>query len=163
MKTTRLYTAAALGRALGIGEAEIKTLTRRGVIKKGVAQNGLYDIEAAAREIIAMLREPEERKQSADYQAERARLMRVKRQSAEYDLGIREGTLHRSEDLEIAISKILVSFKSRVRSIPARVSPQAAKMSNQEDIFDLLKQVTDEALQELSDIDKVFTDKGVQE
>ena len=155
----RYYTAAALSRVLGIGESEIKDFTRRGLIRNGVKENGLYDIEEAAREIISMLREPEARKQSADYQSERARLMRVRRQSAEYDLGIREGTLHRSEDLELAISKILVNFKSRIRSIPARVSPQAAKMASQEEIFDLLKQATDEALQELSDIDTVFLNK----
>lgn len=158
----KYYTAAALGRVLGIGESEIKALTRRGMIKKGVAENGLYDIEQAAREIIAMLRDPEARKQSADYQAERARFMRLKRQGAEYDLSLREGTLHRTEDLELAISKMLVSFKSRVRSIPARVSPQAAKMTSQEDIFDLLKQVTDEVLQELSDIDTIFSEEESQ-
>ena len=159
----RCYTAAALGRVLGIGESEIKDFTRRGIIRNGVKENGLYDIEEAAREIISMLREPEARKQSADYQSERARLMKVRRQSAEYDLGIREGTLHRSEDLELAISKILVNFKSRICSIPARVSPQAAKMKSQEEIFDLLKQATDEALQELSDIDTVFLDKEDEE
>ena len=155
----KYYTAAALGRALGIRESEIKTFTRRGIIKKGVAQNGLYKLDESAREIIAAFREPETRKQSADYQSERAYLMRVKRQNAEYDLKLREKTLHKSEDLEIVISKILTNFKSRVRSIPARVSPQAAKMTNQEDIFDLLKQVTDEALQELSDLDMVLSDK----
>ena len=71
--------------------------------------------------------------------------------------------MHRSEDLELAISKILVNFKSRIRSIPARVSPQAAKMKSQEEIFDLLKQATDEALQELSDIDTVFLHKEDEE
>ena len=158
----KLYNVKGLSRVLGIGEGEIRAWTRRGIIKKGVASNGLYDLEKTAQEIIAMLRGPEAREQSADYQAERARLMRVKRQSAEYDLGIREGALHRTEDLELALSKMLVSFKSRVRSIPARVSPQAAKMTNQEDIFDLLKQVTDEALQELSDVDAVLANKEDQ-
>ena len=153
------YTAAAVGRALGIGESEIKTLTRRGIIRKGIGSDGFYDVAETAREIISMLREPEARKRSADYQSEKARLARVKRQSAEYDLAIREGTLHRTEDLELAISTILVRFKSRIRSIPARVSPQVAKMTSQEEIFDLLKQVTDEALQELSDIDAAFSGK----
>lgn len=152
----KYYTAKALGRVLGIEEDEITALTRRGAIKAGLAENGLYIIEEAAREIIAAMKQPGGRQKSADYTSERARLMRVRRQSAEYDLGLREKELHRTEEIELVISKILVSFKAKIRSIPSRVAPQCAKLTNREEIFDLLKQVTDEALQELSDIDAVF-------
>lgn len=152
----RRYTARALGRVLGIGEKEVLALTRDGIIQKGRDnKTGLYDIEAAAREIIASMRTQDK----ASYNQERARLMQVRRQSAEHELALQEKRLHRSEDLEIVISKILVSFKARIRSIPARVAPQAAKMSSQEEIFDLLKKATDEALQELSDIRTVL-DEG---
>lgn len=152
----RYYTAKALGRVLGLGEDEIRALTRRGAIREGIAENGLYTIEEAAREIIAALKQPGGRRKSADYTAERARLMRARRQSAEYDLGLREKELHRTEEIELVISRILVSFKAKIRSIPSRMAPQCAKLTDREEIFDLLKQVTDEALQELSDIDAVF-------
>lgn len=153
----KYYTAKALGRVLGMGEDEITGLTQRGVIQTGLADNGLYTIEEAAREIIAAMKQPGEWQKSADYTMERARLMRARRQSAEYDLGLREKELHRTEDIELVISKILVSFKAKIRSIPSRVAPQCAKLTGREEIFDLLKQVTDEALQELSDIDALFT------
>lgn len=153
----KYYTAKALGRVLGMGEDEITTLTRQGAIKAGLDDNGLYIIEEAAREIIETMKQPGERQKSADYTSERARLMQARRKSAEYDLGLREKELHRTEEIELVISKILVSFKAKIRSIPSRVAPQCAKLTNREEIFDLLKQVTDEALQELSDIDTVFT------
>lgn len=152
----RYYTAKALGRVLGIGEDEVRALTQRGLIREGLAENGLYQIEESAREVIAALNGPEEQKRNADYMSERARLMRARRQSAEYDLGLKEKELHRTEEIELVISKILVSFKAKIRSIPSRVAPQCAKLTNREEIFDLLKQVTDEALQELSDLDAVF-------
>ena len=57
----KLYNVKGLSRALGIGEGEIRAWTRRGIIKKGVASNGLYDLEKTAQEIIAMLRGPEAR------------------------------------------------------------------------------------------------------
>lgn len=155
----KYYTAKALGRVLGMGEDEITALTRRGAIRDGLTDKGLYTLEEAAREIIAAMRRPEERGKSADYTAERARLMRVRRQSAEYDLGLREKELHRTEEIELVVSKILVSFKAKIRSIPSRLAPQCAKLTGKEEIFDLLKQVTDEALEELSDIDAIFEEK----
>lgn len=155
----RYYTAKALGRVLGLGEDEIITMTKRGVIKKGLADSGLYTIEETAREVIAALKKPDDRWQSADYTSERARLMRVRRQSAEHDLKLKEKELHQTEEIELVISKVLVSFKAKIRSLPARIAPQCAKLTSREAIFDLLKQVTDEALQELSDIDKAFESK----
>lgn len=152
----RYYTAKALGRVLGIGDGEITDMTLRGQIREGLAVNGLYTLEEAAREIIAAMKQPEERERNADYTSERARLMRVRRKSAEYDLGLREKELHRTDEIELLISKILTGFKAKIRSIPARLAPQCAKLSNKEEIFDLIKQVTDEALEELSDLDAVF-------
>lgn len=152
----RYYTARALGRVLGMGEEEILSMTRRGLIRQGLAENGLYTIEEAAREIIAALNRPEEQRRRADYQSERARLMRTKRLSAEYELGLQEGDLHRTDEIELAVSRILVSFKSKIRSIPSRAAPQCAKLSSREEIFDLLKRITDEALQELAGMGDLF-------
>lgn len=152
----RYYKAAALGRVLGLGEDEIRALTRRGVIKDGHAAGDLYILEDSAREIIAAMKKPEEREQTADYTSERARLMRVRRQSAEYDLGLREKDLHLTEDIEQAILKMLAGFKAKIRAIPSRMASQCAKLSSKEEIFDLLKQATDEALLELADLAGVF-------
>lgn len=155
----KYYTAKALGRVLGLGKGEIKALTRDGVIKDGVTETGLYILEVAAREIIESMKNPEERDKSVDYSSERAKLMRAKRQNAEYDLALREKDLHQTEEIEFAISKILVGFKAKIRAIPSRVAARCAKISSKEEIFNLLKQVTDEALQELSDLETVFDDE----
>jgi hypothetical protein len=154
----KYYTAKALGRVLGIGEDRVNTLARAGVIREGRADNGLFTLEESAREVIASMEKQGEARESADYATERARLMRVKRKNAEHDLSIREKDLHTTEDIELVIARILTSFKAKIRSIPARVAPQCAKINSQEDIFDLLKQVTDEALQELSDLGGLFKD-----
>jgi hypothetical protein len=47
----------------------------------------------------------------------------------------------------------VVRFKSKIRAIPNRAAPQAAQMNKSAEIFDLLKKLTDEALEELSDFD----------
>ena len=151
----KYYTAKALGRVLGMGADEITTLTKRGIIKKGVAENGLYTLEESAREIIAGLSKPEDRR-AADYATERARLMRARRQSAEHDLALMEKELHTSEDVERTLSLLLAAFKAKVRAIPSRMAPQCAKLKSKEEIFDLLKAATDETLQELASIETLF-------
>lgn len=158
----KYYTARALGRVLGIGEDEVAELTRRGVIREGLAENGLFTLEESAREIISALKQDGARDQSADYAAERARMMRAKRQSAEYDLELREKHLHRTEDIETVITKILVGFKAKIRAIPSKMAAQCAKLTSREEIFSLLKKVTDEALLELSDLDRLF-EEGQEE
>lgn len=215
----KYYTAAALGRVLGLGEDEIKSLTASGAIKEGhvgaaavsagrgtrsaradgsgprggrdvdlpaearprdareketdtgaagrvprevrtvggaAAGGGLYVLEDSAREIIAALKKPEERAGSVDYSTERARLVRARREAAEYELGLQEKNLHTSEEVTLAVSKILVGFKAKIRALPSRLAPQCAGMSSQEDISNLLKEATDEALRELSDLDGIF-------
>lgn len=152
----KYYTAKALGRVLGIGEDEVTELTRRGVIREGLAKNGLFILEESAREIIAALKQEDGRHKSADYIAERARMMMAKRKSAEYDLELREKQLHRTEDIEIVITKILVGFKAKIRAIPSKMAERCAKMTNREEIFSLLKKTTDEALLELSDLNSLF-------
>lgn len=161
-ETMKYYTARALGRVLGIGEDEVAELTRRGVIREGLAENGLFTLEESAREIISALKQDGARDQSADYAAERARMMRAKRQSAEYDLELREKHLHRTEDIETVITKILVGFKAKIRAIPSKMAAQCAKLTSREEIFSFLKKVTDEALLELSDLDNLFED-GTEE
>lgn len=154
----KYYTAKALGRVLGMGADEIETLRKRGVIKKGVADNGLYVLEDAAREIIVSMKRPEDRR-AADYATERARLMRARRQSAEHELALEEKELHTSEDIENVLARVLAVFKAKVRAIPSRMAPQCAKLNSKEEIFDLLKGATDETLQELAAIETLFQDE----
>lgn len=155
----KYYTAKALGRALGIGEDRVNTYAKEGIIRESGEHKGLFVLEEAARAVIAHLEKPGERDESADYSTERARLMRVKRKNAEHDLALRERDLHTSEDIELVMARILVSFKAKIRAIPARVAPQCAKMGSREDIYDLLKDTTDEALEELADIETIFREQ----
>lgn len=156
----KLYTSAAIGRVLGISEKEVKTLTSTGVIREGYSGKGLYKLEETAREIIANYKKPEDERENVDYMAERAKLMRIKRLNEEYSLQVRKGQLVEMDEAEMVLSKVLVSFKARLSAIPSRVAPQAAEMSDSADIFDLIKQTIEEALEEMSDIDKVLSEES---
>ena len=133
------------------------------MIREGRKENGLYDIEGAAREIIAAMRKDGKVEESADYLTERARLMRVKRRNAEYELGLKEKELHTTEDIELMLSRILTNFRSKIRALPARLAPQCAKLEGREEVHEVLKRATDEALEELADLDALFSEQEEEE
>ncbi len=152
----KLYTEQAICRTLGLRKEELRALEARGATGKGKAENGLFSLEETARALLAWYRRQEEKEETADYQDEKAKLMQIKRLNAEYDLKLKEGGLHRTEDIELALSQMIVSFKARVMAIPAKIAPKAAKITDEAQIFDLIKKATDEALTALSDYDKVM-------
>lgn len=153
----KLYTSAAIARVLGLSEQEVKALTKTGVIQKGyISDKGLYVLENTAREIIANYRRPEEERENADYATERAKLMRIKRLNEQYSLELRKKELVRADEMETALTKILVSFKSKLSSLPTKIAPQVAKMTDSIEIMDLIKNRINEALEELADFDTIF-------
>lgn len=152
----KLYTSASVARELGMTEQEIKFLTKTGVIKYGLYSDGLYELNGTAKEIIANYRKPDDEREDVDYATERARMMRAKRLSEEYSLKERKGELHRSEDIELIMSKMLISFKAKLQALPSRIAPQAAKMSDSVEINDMIKKLVDEALTEMSNYDELF-------
>lgn len=156
----KYYTAAALGRTLGLSEDTVKGMVRSGVIQRGKAENGFLLLEPSAREIIAELSRTDRDDKPMSYEDERARLMRAKRQSAEYDLGLRKKELHTSEDIELTVTAVLMRFRSKLRALPARLAPQCALTSDKQGVYELLKRATDETLEELSDLEGLLTEEG---
>ena len=152
----KVYTSAAVAKKLGITKREVEEMTACGVIRDGRYNEKLYKMEETARELIAEYRKPEEKRETVDYTTERAKLMRIKRLNEEFDLQLRERELHRTEDIEMILSKMIVAFKARIDAIPAKAAPVVAKMTDSADVFDKIKELTDEALRDLSDFDLVF-------
>ena len=152
--TMRLHTEAAICRDLGLSKTALRAYIKSGIIKEGKTDKGLFVLETTAREIIAAERNKDQK--PPDYTTERAKLMRAKRKNEEYELRVKQGELHRTEDIEEVAARILVGFKSRITAIPSRAAPQVAKMDDTTEIFDFLKKLTDEALEELSNFDTVI-------
>ena len=151
-----LYSGKALAGALGLSTREVENLRKSGVIqyRKGTA----YALEECARNIIAHCREEAKDGGSAaaDYQTERALLMRAKRMEQEYETALKDGTLHRAQDVETIVTKMLMNFRSRIMAIPAKLASRLSKESDTTAIFEILKEATDDALDELSDYDRLF-------
>ena len=154
----RLYTEKALSNALGLTAGEIQNLRKAGIIsyKKGKT----FELEGSAAAIIAHCKgKMGEKVETADYATERALLMRAKRMEQEYEMGLMEGTLHDAKDVEQIVTTMILNFRSRVMAIPSRLAARLSKESDTTEIFNILKEATDDALNELSDYDKLFANE----
>ncbi len=150
----KMYTAAAVARRLDMTERNVRLLRDKGVLTE--YKPGLYDLPTVTVQYINFLRQKNpEAEDKVDYNTERAKLVRAKRESQELELQVRKNELHTTEDVEKALTDMLVNFRTKLMAIPAKLSPIMAKKKDQTEIFKLLKAAIDETLEELSDFDKI--------
>lgn len=151
----KVYTAAAVARRLDMTERNVRTLRDKGVLTE--YKPGLYDLEAATRQYINFLRKKNpDAEEKVDYNTERAKLVRAKREGQELELQLRKNEVHTTEDVESVMTDMLKRFRTRLMAIPAKLSPTLTKKTEEVEIFKLLKAAVDEALEELADYDTAF-------
>ena len=155
----KLYTSAAVAKRLDMTERNVRLLRDKGVLTE--YRPGLYNIDEATRQYINFLRKKNpEAEEKVDYNTERAKLVRAKREAQELELQMRKNEVHTCEDVEQVMSDMLIRFKTRLMAIPAKLSPIMSKKTDQTEIFKTMKTAIDEALEELSDFDTVFGEDG---
>jgi len=154
----KLYSSKAIARFLDLSDRRVRQLRDEKVIEE--ASPGLYELIPTAHKYINYLRKRNpESEEYLDYNTERAKLVRAKRRSEEYDLALKEGQLHRSDDIELVMTDMLINFKARLMEIPAKLSPTLCEKNEKADIYKILKDSIDEALKELSDFTAVFGER----
>lgn len=157
----KLYDVKAVARFLDLTERRVRQLKDEGIIQEYKGMPGLYDLIPTAHAYINYIRRRNpDNAENIDYNTERAKLVRAKRLNEEYDLGVKEGSLHTSEDIETVMVSMLITFKSHLTSIPAKLSPVLSKKTDKAEIHRILKDSVDEALNELADFDKLFKEGG---
>lgn len=154
----KLYDAKAVARFMDISERRVRQLRDEKVIAE--VRPGLYDLIDANHRYINYLRKRNpESEDVIDYNTERAKLVRAKRKSEEYELQLKEQRLHASEDIEVVMTDMLANFKARLMAIPSKLAPVLCKKTDRAEIFRLLKEHIDEALLELSDFKTAFGER----
>lgn len=154
----KLYTAAAVAKWLDLSERRVRQLRDDKIITE--YRPGLYNLQEANHQYINYLRKNSPTEEQIDYNTERAKLVRAKRENEELELLLRKNEVHTSEDIEKVLTDMLIRFKTRLMAIPAKLSPKVAKKKDETEIFKLMKSAIDEALEELSDFQTVFGDIG---
>ena len=163
----KLYNVKAIARVLELSERRVRQLKDQCIISEYSGKPGLYELLPTVHAYINYLRKRNpESEDNIDYNTERARLVRAKRQNEEFDLRVKERDLHSSADIELIMTNMLINFKARLMSIPAKLSPSLSKKTDKAEIHSILKASIDEALNELADFGNTFkgdTEGGVQD
>ena len=153
----KLYDVKTVARILDVSERRVRQLKAENVIQEYNGAAGLYELIPTVHNYINYLRKRNpESEENIDYNTERAKLIKAKRLNEEYDLRLKEGDLHTSADIETVLTGMLINFKSRLSAIPAKLAPVLAKKTDRAEISRILKEATDEALNELSDFNTLF-------
>lgn len=154
----KLYTVKAVAVWLDLTESRVRQLRKQKIITE--YRPGLYDLKTVTHEYINYLRNNSTAETSVDYNTERAKLVRAKRESQELELRLRREELHEAAEIEQVMTDILVKFKTRLMAIPAKLSPILTKKKDQTEIFMIIKKAIDETLEELSDFRGIFGYNG---
>lgn len=152
----RVYTTETVAEWLDLTPRRVRQLRDEKVISE-VAKN-LYDLKDTNRKYLNYLRKGDETS-GLNYHQERAGLVKAKRLLEELELKEREKSLHQSEDIQRVLTQMLGSFRSRLLSIPAKLSPVLAKKTQKNEIYHLIKEAVDDALLELADFKTVFREE----
>lgn len=145
-----------LSEALGVSPRRIRQLRADGILKEAKPGSGLYEPVENVRAYIDYIKKAQAGSEECDYYSERAALTRAKRKTYELEFRKRDGELHEGADIERVISQMIIKFKSRLLSIPSKLSPVLAQEDSKENVYAVLKQHIDEALSELSNYDELF-------
>lgn len=150
----KLYDTKQVARFLDITERRVRQLRDEGIISE--LRPGLYDLIDANHRYINYLRNRNpDSEEHIDYNTERAKLVKAKRENEEYDLRLKRRELHTSEEIERVMTTMLINFKSRLSAIPSKLAPILSKKKDTAEIASLIKQQVDEALIELSDFEGI--------
>jgi len=146
---------------LDLSERRVRQLKDQGVIHEYAGKPGLYELIPTVHAYINYLRNRNpDGAENIDYNTERAKLVQAKRKNEEYDLRVRERDLHESADIELAMSAMLMSFRSRLLSVPAKLAPVLAKKTDKAECSAILKHAMDDALSELADFNAICGERN---
>ncbi len=160
--------AAVLGDMFGVTDRRIRQMAEEGIVVR--AAKGRYKLVDSVKNYLLTMKLAAEGVgvEFADgeisLEEEKGLHERVKRHISEMKLQIMKGELHKARDVEVVMTDMLVSFKTRMMNIPSKVAPI---LENRDAAFikDRLTSEINEALNELKDYDakSFYSDEYVED
>lgn len=152
-KQGMIYTRKIIAQVLGVSEMRVKQLTDDGVIEEFSPRH--YKLLPAVQGYIGYLQSlTSDDDQSSDYNQEKARLTRIKREDAELDLQVKRNELHHAHIVEFIVTNYILAFKAKMETLPFKILPQLMAIPDgndkSESILEVLKKSTADALKELA-------------
>ena len=162
MGKSKVYSSEIIAQALSLSTKRVKQLTDDGIITHSTPGN--YELYPTMKQYIAYLQAlTADDDKTSDYNVEKARLTRAKREDAELALQQKRGELHRAADIEFVMTNMLVAFKAKLETLPHKVLPSIINLPPDREpgeyLLGVLKAAIDEALGELAEYDPALFDE----
>lgn len=147
--------SSSLEKIIGVSDRRIRQLAEEGVIVR--AAHGRYKLMDSITNYILNLKVAMEASGTKtpdgelDLEEEKAIHERVKRHISELKLQIMKGDLHKSEDVERVMTDMLVSVRTKLLSMPAKLAPLLVARSDIDYIRRAINREVLESLNELKD------------
>lgn len=145
-----------LEKCFSVGDRQIRNLAKEGTVVK--ISHGKYDLIRSVKNYITLLKtnkavEEVDKEDKIDFEDEKAKHERVKREVAELKYKEMLGDLHRSEDVERVMNDQYAAFRARLMNIPAKIASQVTIINDKSQAEALIMNEIREALFELSEYD----------
>lgn len=133
----------------------IRQMVQEGKIPR--FKNGSYKLIESLQRYHAYLEKREEEKGinsvKKESESEKLKLDKIKRQKAELEFNLMKNEVHKAEDVKMVYTGMVLAFRSKMLSIPTKLSPRLVGAKDVVDIQNMLAEEINRALQELSDYD----------
>lgn len=145
----------ALANLLGYTRQRINQLAKEGVLEKQAPGRFLLlkNVQKFIDFVRTGQRPSEEDEANAKYWEEKALHEKAKRETAQIRLAKLKNQMHDAADVELVMTNMLVTFRSRILSIPDKVAPKVLGVKSLSEISESINTELLEALTELSEYD----------
>lgn len=145
---SNLYTdQKTLAKILKISDRRVRQLKKDGILIEDET-GGLYYIPDCVQRYYEYKLKPAS---SIDFENEKALHEKAKRERAEMLNAKLRNELHSAKDIEMVLTNMLVTFRNKMLSIPAKISPKLVRQRDVNVIYHELEKEIKEALTELSE------------
>lgn len=147
--------SAALEKIIGVSDRRIRQLAEENIIVR--AAKGRYKLMESITNYILTLKVSLEAAESdtpdgeLDLDTEKAIHERIKRQISELKLKTMTREVHKSEDVERVMTDMLVSIKTKLLSLPAKLAPILVSRNDIDYVREAIMREVLETLNELKD------------
>lgn len=148
--------ATVLAKIIGVTDRRIRQLAEEGILVK--VGHGRYNLQDSLQAYVLNLRveleckrENQESEEILDLEREKAIHENVKRHMSELKYLLMKGNLHRSEDVQNVMTDMLLNFKTKILSLPSKLTPRLVNRQDEGYILDVLTEELNIVLEELSE------------
>ena len=151
---TQTYPVAVIAKLLDLTPRRVQHLANEGVIPR--AEKGRYELVPAVRGYIRYLRDRSigrDGEQSSDIASERARLTREQADKMAMENATARRELIPAPLVQKSIERVFAAFKARIEAIPRKAIPQMKGADGDAGREKVLREISRDALNELTSFD----------